>query len=586
MSSPLNIAIPEWALIAGRRPPEICHPSLATVRSGNAVWEIDPTIVDDFLTVDGPRWLEWRESGALEIVKHGPHRTVYRLDLPAGGFYLKHFRVADWKARLRNLLVPCQAEREWFAAQQFTQLGLPTFEALGLGRTRQWGTTGESFLISRAIPDAVPLDQFLRVEYAALSPRRQAAMRQLLAVELGRLACRLRVNGIRHPDFHAGNILIEPKSDRVQLWLIDLHAVRFANRPIAAHDDSNLDALAPFFASLATRSDRLRFFRAQKDSDVAPPTGTSEIPITLLVRQEARWRSSALAGWDRADRAWRRGNRHVRKLDSWNIRCRALARLGDEWVQSLRDDPELVYQEHLLRWCKQSRRHRVAEVLLPSPGNPVRAYWKCVERRGGLLRRALRLRDTAVRRAWETGHALLRRGIDTPTPLMYVEWRETFCDRWYLLTAAVPHTLTLTEFLKNPFRRLSTAERHAWLVRLVSRLAAQVHLLHESRFDHRDLKFDNLLVSAERSDSRCWMLDLESVRRWARLPRARAVQNLVRINVSSLCHPGIGAAHRLRFLKQYLGSLFDREWKWWWRVIAQKSIQKQQQNHHRGRPLT
>ena len=96
-------------------------------------------------------------------------------------------------------------------------------------------------------------------------------------------------------------------------------------------------------------------------------------------------------------------------------------------------------------------------------------------------------------------------------------------------------------------------------------LARQVRRLHDAGFDHRDLKFANLLVAADPADARIWFLDLDGVRVWRSLPRRRAVQNLARINVSSLVVDLVSDSDRLRFLKWYLGDRFRSEWKWWWR---------------------
>ena len=41
-------------------------------------------------------------QGRLTTVKSGPHRIVYRVDLPEGAIYVKHFLVPDWRAMLRQ----------------------------------------------------------------------------------------------------------------------------------------------------------------------------------------------------------------------------------------------------------------------------------------------------------------------------------------------------------------------------------------------------------------------------------------------------------------------------------------------------
>jgi serine/threonine protein kinase len=117
-------------------------------------------------------------------------------------------------------------------------------------------------------------------------------------------------------------------------------------------------------------------------------------------------------------------------------------------------------------------------------------------------------------------------------------------------------------------------------------LARQLRRLHDSGFDHRDLKFPNLLISANPGDARVWLLDLDAVRWWPWLPRFRAGQNLARLNVSSLLVPGIRPVDRLRFLKWYLGGASKPDWKPWWRAVTRISLLKIARNQRALRPLS
>ena len=87
---------------------------------------------------------------SVETVKTGPHRTVYRLSLALGEFYLKHFRINNWKTLLLNALRPTKADLEWNAALRIARLGLPTFEPVALGQIRRAGLVADSFLVSKA----------------------------------------------------------------------------------------------------------------------------------------------------------------------------------------------------------------------------------------------------------------------------------------------------------------------------------------------------------------------------------------------------------------------------------------------------
>lgn len=549
-------------------------------RTGATQWTISSALAGEFLDEHGLRWDEWRQRGQLDVVKTGPHRTVYRLTLPCGEFYLKHFRIADWKAQAQNFFRPCKAELEWNAARQVAEAGLPTFETVALGKTMLGAIVGESFLITRAIADSIPLDEFVLNE---LSRGSKPIVRQRLATQLGRLTAQLHAAQIDHVDFHAGNILVRVDDDLVpQLSLIDLHAARSRHRLTAAQCRQNLANLNQFFVTRGTRTDRLRFRHAYMLARRDRAAERDE-----LRRMEAFLREAAERGWNRADRAWRRGNRHVRKLDAKATRCRGVATCAAEWLTAIRDAPENLFTANLVAWCKRSGRHRVAEVALSSPAGPVRGFWKCIEENSMFCRIRGLFRESVVRHAWETGHAFLRRGIDTPKPLVLVENRSGSTHRQYLLTEAIANSVTVFEYLAGIHLQLSAAEQRRRTLAIAQRLAHQLRRLHDCRYDHRDLKFGNILVSTDIDQpARTWLLDLDAVKQWPRLPVQRAVQNLSRINVSSLQGAAIDNVLRLRFLRWYLGDRFSAEWKWWWRSIARRSRQKQQQNKSRGRPLT
>src|SRR5581483_7545424 len=76
-------------------------------------WEMDAALRPLLLGPEGLRLAEWLNSGLAVIVKHGPHRTVYRVDLPDLHFYVKHFRLHDLRAWLRELVRPSKARMEY-----------------------------------------------------------------------------------------------------------------------------------------------------------------------------------------------------------------------------------------------------------------------------------------------------------------------------------------------------------------------------------------------------------------------------------------------------------------------------------------
>jgi tRNA A-37 threonylcarbamoyl transferase component Bud32 len=487
-------------------------------------------------------------------------------------------------------------------------MGLPTFEPVALGRLVRSGVVRDSFLVSRGIPEAVPLDEF--VTAVVLAPETTATrhdeagplaeLRQRLAIALGELAARLHLAGIEHADFHAANILVRVGPDgEPRLWLIDLHKVHIGRPQSRNARFNNLSILHQFFAGKSSRTDRLRFYRAYRQHWRAgvpacergqrgrAPAGERDSEREEITGLEQVIDTAARAGWRRADRAWRRGNRHVRRRDASGVSCRGLAALEIRWLEQVRDDPERLFCEHLITWHKQTRRHRVAEIRLP-PGAAAGSvgFLKCIESPRNWRRWLARFRMSPVRRSWELGHALRRRAIDTPRPILFVERQAPEPGRYYLLTEAVPDSVGVGEFFAKLWPGLSATDRRDWLRLHLRRLALQMRLLHDEGFDHRDLKFANLLVARRLADPRVWFLDLEGVRLWDRLPVRRAMQNLARINVSAVVAGLPGNTDRLRFLKWYLGAQFETEWKKWWRRIGQLSQAKISGNRRDGRTLS
>ena len=564
-------------------------------------WSIPSELCDELLPPLRRIAQGTAQTAGCTVVKTGPHRTVCRLEVPCGVFYVKHFRAKGWKGKLLNLLRSPKAEIESRAAAQISNLGLPTIETVALGVVRQANWTTDSFLVSREIPDALPLDAFVLREFCDENEltdqpdgnAQRVDLRRELAQALGEFCGRMHVAGIDHADFHAANLLLRREGERLRLWLIDLHPVYFRARLTDERRYRNLAYFHQFFVGKSTRADRLRFFQAYQQvwnagrTHVADSAAVDEASRHEIATLERHLADGAHRGWRRADRAWRRGNRHVKRLESTAVRCRALATLNADWLSELIERPEQIFDGAETTWHKRSIRHQVAQIELPkrSGANVDQAFCKCIQRVGAWRRLLAPFRDSPVRKAWEFGHALLRRGIDTPRPLLYWEDDRPNPPRSYLLTEAVPSTADASSFLRDQWSRVPENLKREWIEGHAEQLARQLARMHESGFDHRDLKFSNLLVSTVLGDLRVWFLDLDGMRHWRGIPRSRAVQNLARVSVSATTHHVGSLSDRLRFLKCYLGASRTADWKHWWRSIDQATIKKLAVNQKRGRPL-
>lgn len=570
-------------------------------------WRVDPSAgpAADWIA-DGLEGIVNSPTG-ITTIKTGPHRTVYRVRTRRGEFFVKHYHPVGWWNWLKHFARRTRAEHERDLAHWLTGRGVPTITPLAVGLRRHLGSPCESLLVMPAIP-GVPLDDHCRQQCRALVGRELAAWRQGLARALGRFLGELHREGGDHRDLHAGNVLVEATPAGPRLHLIDLQALHRGDDLSTASRRGNLANFHQFFVGLSTQSDRLRFWRAYLTVQPAswgesnrhsvadwfaltngwPIKTPASHPLQQDVarRLEDQLVDQARVGWERADRAWRRGNRHVRRLRSGTHRLRGEATLPIDWLQSLVESPEQLFApDHLVQLCKNSARCRVALVRLPLGGTERALCVKSVVSGRWLARLLDGWRPSLVRRAWETGHALVRRGIPTPRPLVCVEVPQHRGTRGYLVTEWIENTETALTAVTETLPRRPRPDQRAWLTAQCRRLASILRRFHACGFDHRDLKLANLLVSRPGTDPRIWLLDLDGVRRWRRLPRQRIVQNLARIEVSCRVQGVTSSTLRLRFLKEYLAGSGE-DWRSWWKWVAKAGRRKVSQNARRGRPIS
>ena len=249
------------------------------VESAGVAWTIRADLAPQLLP--GLRRAADNPAGdrAVETVKNGPHRTVYRLSLSVGEFYLKHFRVNNWKTWLLNVAPPNQGRPGMARCAAHRAAGPADIRTGGAGPNphqrygcrqlprQPWNPPRDSAGRVRGTDVAAPKRNGARrrVEKHDPDAHRQSELRQQLTMALGDLTGRLHRAAVEHADFHAANILVRIGADGLPaLWLIDLHRVYF--RSVLSRDQrfSNLAFLHQFFTGKTTRADRLRFYRAYK----------------------------------------------------------------------------------------------------------------------------------------------------------------------------------------------------------------------------------------------------------------------------------------------------------------------------------
>jgi hypothetical protein len=541
-------------------------------------WDLVPEMRERLLGPDGLRLPEWLASGQARVVKHGPHRTVYRVNLPDLRFYLKHNRVHDVRAWLRGWLRPSKARIEYEHARAVAARRVPSVVPLGMGERRQAPGRGDSFLITRTLDDTEPLRSFIDQTFPRLERKIQARVRLRLAKELGRLVARLHDTGVLHDDLHLGNVVVRLEAgDQPRLFLIDLHALRLG-RPLswpASRD--NLVILNRFCVIRMTRTDRLRFCRAYclaryGRRSTLPPLSSRAVIADL----ERRTWLSNFRFWPTRDVRCLSTNRYFSRLRSRGVTAYAVRDLDRTQLDALMADPDAPFRRTGVAAAAVELEMRVNGVSqqvvyqrFPAPS------WK------GAFKTFFRW--SAPMQMWWHGHAVRDRWLPTPRPLALLRRHRWALPREsYLLRARVDGAVPLERFLVS-LRSLSPEDRREVLHRRIEQLALLVRLLHQRGLSQPRLSTAGIAVSdtpapEERlsdpppwleSLDGIWLMDLVGITCRFPLPRSERVRNLARLFASLADEPTVSRTDRLRFLGIYLewGVGGRAGWKTWWREI-------------------
>jgi tRNA A-37 threonylcarbamoyl transferase component Bud32 len=560
--------------------------------TGKVRWQVAAEHRDLLLGPHGLRLEEWAQSGQVQTVKQGPHRAVYHVILNGLSFFVKHNRVSNLRAWLRQLVRPSKARTEYQHALAIAARGVPTFVPLGVGETRASVGPGDSYLITRSLDGTEPVGSFIEKTLPTLPPLRQAGVRQRLARALGQLVAQMHATGIAHHDFHAGNVLVRlTGGDEIALFLIDLHALR-VGRPLnwrAAR--ANLVMLNRWFVLRASRTDRLRcwhaYYRTRAESDPrAFPGGLSW--LNLAHELEKRTWASNLRFWHSRDRRCLLNNRYYRQVRSDVARGHVVTDLDTQTRALLLADPDAPFRQPNLQLLKNSRSSTVAEFDIRLGGALRRVVYKRFRVRTWSEPWLALFRRTPALRSWVQGHGLRERCLPTARPLAVVHRRRGgLSHEGYLLTEKIDQGRDLHSYLAR-LAALPAAERRMRLHALIQQVGRMARELHRRRLSHRDLKAANILVSEDpEKRPTCWLIDLVGLERYRNLPRARRVQNLARLNASFHQSAHLTRTDRMRILRVYLAwGLRGREgWKRWWHDIEQATLAKIARNLRKGRPL-
>jgi len=552
--------------------PHFAPPRLVSFRRGSTHWMAESGLINELFDVDGLRLDEWCRQHRAETIKDGPHRTVYRLDLSSGRYYLKHYKTPDFRAQLQNVVRPCKSILEWRAARDVMGLAIPTFQTVALGQNASGPFVTDNFLLTREIHDVESLHDYVLKQMDRPPLGCQTLIRQQIAVRFGELVARLHAGRLIHRDLHPGNVLIHvDDNQRVSLWLVDLHAVGRQRTIDLKSIERNLSLPAHFFARLATRSDRLRFFRSYWSTlqNVSPETVGRREFRTMARRIEDVSRQSTLHALRKGDQKWLRPNRRQLVLDRQNHLCRSVAEFGSRQLQELRDHPEQTLSDALHGdWFAHGPRRRAATVDLLLDGEPVECNVIEDEIPRRHPERAKTSETSPLYQAWLAGHALRRRSLRAPVPVAFVQTTTSSGPKEYLATRRLHGFGPISKLFRKPAASRSAQNDCERVELFIDRLANELAWMHESGVDHQGLTCESILF--ERNQTRPTLLytNLEQITLCEGVSNRRVIAAFARLSDSAEGILALRVTHRLRLVKRYLAYRRESDWKSLWQQVA------------------
>ncbi|HUN81848.1 MAG TPA: lipopolysaccharide kinase InaA family protein, partial [Phycisphaerae bacterium] len=540
-------------------------------------------------------WFALSESPDCSLVKRNSQRDVWKIRAAGRDYFAKLYHPNGSVAKAKLLLRGPIALREWQVGRYAAAYDIATVVPVATAWAGVRGGAGPSLLITEAIHDALPLNDFW------LTVRDDRDKSNELTESLARLIARSHQCGLQHGDMHPGNILIRRRDGHCEALFVDLHKVHIARTISQRQAVRNLAQLNQWFRSHATRAQRLRFLKDyagyRKLFALASPFARDfrMDPRRLMLELHIQAERHAEALWAKRDRRLARNSRYfirIRPASGWRgnaiLSCKhpapaacasRLQYTRKQWQEWLRDPLSWVDPaKHTL--LKDSHTSTICSAKLPTDP-PAELIVKRSLARNPWKRITQLLGPSRNRRAWKTANMMRNRDIPTAQPMAIVERYVAglFRTDSLLLTEYIPGAVDLETFFTRDVAGLPVDRQRKVKDRLIRSLVRLLKMFHDRGFAHRDLKAPNLLVSWSAPFDgwpKITFIDMDGIHYVGRAQHRQQVKAIVRLCASLMGNPGATAADRLRFLHAWMlgpGHSVAR-WKDHWRDIHERVCEK------------
>ena len=504
----------------------------------------------------------------VETVKRNRVRTVYRVEVDGVALFLKQYHSPGAQEALKSLVRPSRAAAEWRAMHALRAAGIPTAEPVLYGERRRRGVLQAACFAATAIEDAEDFGRF--VKRLRAEERWSRSFRKELYRALARLTADLHAAGIRHGDYHPGNILCRSRpSGPPDLFVVDLHTVTFPRRLSRRARLLNLARIAEVLEGLDGGWDLDYFLGRYMEAVLGFADSVEdlrrEIDRITARLQERKYRS-------RTRRCMLVSSEFTPAVQD-GLRMHLRRSYGGERIAEALAVHDTVATQGDRRLLHPVLKNKVTVVEVDGPEGKLAL---CVKeyRRLSILERLFPVLFSEARRAWIAGRGLEIRGITTPETAAWVRTR----DREFLVTRYIAGTRRLHRYIEDRCRNLPPREAAALQRALSRELAAFVAAVHAAGVRHRDLSEQNILVAEEEGRRRYYLIDCDTVRFSRRVRRRERVKNLVQLGHMP---EDVNVVAKARFLQHYLEGRRGDEWRAFFRAVNRGVLKRMEKKRRK-----
>src|SRR3990172_12114136 len=96
-----------------------------------------------------------------EIIRSGYFKKVLKYTHNQASFYIKQYTTRHYRDAIKSVFSQSKARKEWNKGRELINHHMLTAEPVAVGEKRYFGILKDCYIISKAIPNAVPVRELL-----------------------------------------------------------------------------------------------------------------------------------------------------------------------------------------------------------------------------------------------------------------------------------------------------------------------------------------------------------------------------------------------------------------------------------------